>query len=75
MEMRPSEPIDESEVGMDEEIEGIVYQIFWNNNPLPWCTKTRLQAGAIALGCQWGAQRIFEEILKQPGYWEGHYGK
>jgi hypothetical protein len=59
MEIRPSKPIDEDEVGIDEEVEGVVYQIFWNEKPLPWCTNTRLQATAIALGCQWGALEIY----------------
>jgi len=53
MEIRASKTIDD--VGVDEEIEGVIYQIFWNNQAMPWYTKTRLQAMAIALGCQWGA--------------------
>lgn len=57
MEIRPSKPIDELEIGIDEEVEGVVYQIFWNDIAFPLHTKTRLQATAIALGCQWGARR------------------
>lgn len=62
MDIRPSKPIDELEIGVDEEVEGVVYQIYWNDTPLPWCTKTRLQATAIALGCQWGARETANRI-------------
>ena len=55
MEVRPSKVIDDLEVGIDEEVEGIIWQVFWNGIALPWHTQTRLQATAIALGCQWGA--------------------
>lgn len=58
LEIRSSKPINEDEIGIDQEVEGIVYSIYWGDVPLPWFTKTQLQASAIALGCQWGAQQI-----------------
>lgn len=62
MEIRSSKPIDDLNVDHDEEIEGIVYNIFWNGEALPWCTKTKLQAAAIAFGCQWGAQEMEKKL-------------
>lgn len=64
MEIRSSKPIDQ-DIGSDEEIEGIVYNIYWKGIALPWCTKTRLQAIAIAFGCQWGAQEMVRKINGQ----------
>jgi len=61
LEIRPSEPIDELEIGVDEEVDGIIYDIYWDEIKLPWCTKTRAQAYAIALGCQWGAMEQFKK--------------
>ena len=63
LEIRPSKEIDELEVGVDEEVDGIVYNIYWDGVALPWCTHTRAQAYAIALGCQWGAM---EQAKKRP---------
>ena len=62
MEIRSSKFTDDLEVGSDEEIEGIVYRIYWNDQPLPWCTKTKLQAIAIAFGCQWGAREMAKKL-------------
>lgn len=55
--------IDESEIGKDEEVEGVIYKIYWNNKPLPFHTNTRLHAMAIALGCQYGAHEIFKKLI------------
>lgn len=57
LEIRSSKEFEE-EPEIDEEIDGVVWQVFWNNQPLPWTTKTRLQATGIALGCQWGAFNV-----------------
>ncbi len=57
MEIRSSKTIDEN-IASDEEVEGIVYHIFWDGTYLPWCTNTLLQATAIAFGCQWGAYEM-----------------
>lgn len=43
------------------EVDGIVYNIYWDGVALPWCTQTRVQAYAIALGCQWGAMEQFKK--------------
>jgi hypothetical protein len=55
LEVRSSEPIDILNIDQDEEIDDVFYEIFWNDVALPWTTATKLQAMAIALGCQWGA--------------------
>lgn len=55
---KPSMTLDEElEIGSDEEVEGVIWQLFWNDLPLPWCTKTKLQATALAFGCQYGAMQ------------------
>lgn len=63
LEVRPSKKIDEDEIGSDEKVEGITYSIYWNDLLLPFSTDTRLQAYAIATGCQWGAFETFKEML------------
>lgn len=62
LEIRSSKPLDET-IGRDEEVEGVVYRIYWNGIPLPWSTKTQLQATAIACGCQWGAQEMMKKFM------------
>ena len=42
----------------DKEIQGVIWKIFWNEVPLPWYTQTKLQAMAIAFGCQYGAMQV-----------------
>jgi hypothetical protein len=64
MEIRCSKEIDEDEIDKDEEVDGVVYNILWNDKLLPWCTTTRSQAYAIALGCQWGAFETFREMTR-----------
>jgi len=61
LEIRSNKPIDD-EIGSDEEVEGIHYNIFWKGNSLPWTTKTQLQAIAIAMGCQWGAMETAKKV-------------
>ena len=62
LEIHSSKPIDQMETACDEEIEGVVFNVFWDGEMLPWCTKTRLQAMAIALGCQWGANEMIKKV-------------
>lgn len=64
LEIRSSKPIDDSNVECDEELEDVVYSIYWNNIELPWCTKTKFQAMAIACGCQWGAMEMQKKMLR-----------
>jgi hypothetical protein len=60
LEIRSSKEIDE-DVENDEEVEGVEYKIYWGSTKLPWHTKTRREAVAIAFGCQFGA---FEMMRK-----------
>jgi len=46
---------DEMDMPYDKKIEGVIWRIFWNDKSLPWCTEIKLQAMAIAYGCQYGA--------------------
>lgn len=46
---------EEMEINPDKKIEGVIWKIIWNGAALPWCTETKLQAMAIAFGCQYGA--------------------
>lgn len=62
LEIKPSKQMtfeQESNIGHDEEIEGLTWHIFVIQGEmrieLPWFTNTILQASAIALGCQYGA--------------------
>lgn len=64
MEIRPSKEIDEDEIGIEEEVDGVVYNIYWGELVMPWCTTTRLHATAIAFGCQWGAQTMLRKMKK-----------
>lgn len=50
------------EVGFDEEVTDLVWTIVFNNSTLPWSTKTKAQAYAIALGCQWGAYEMYRSV-------------
>ncbi len=59
-----SKPIDEFEIAIDQEVEGIEYLILWNDELLPYGMKTRLQALSVALGCQWGASETFKRMNK-----------
>ena len=62
LEVRSSKPIDILNIDPDEEIDDVYYQIFWNDVALPWTTVTKLQATAVALGCQWGAFETAKRI-------------
>lgn len=62
LEIHSSMPIDDFEVESDEEIEGVVYRLWWDGSYLPWCIKTKLQATAIAFGCQWGAMEMAKKM-------------
>lgn len=48
---------DELDIGPDETREGVIWEIFWNDKPLPWFTDTKGQAIALAIGCQYGATK------------------
>ena len=56
---------EEMDMPYDKKIEGVVWQIFWNDKPLPWCTDTRLQAMAIAFGCQYGSMQGHNHAAKK----------
>ncbi len=61
LEIRPSLPLtydEEEEIGIDEEREDLVWNVYWGDKMLPWSSKTRNQAYTIALGCQWGAHEM-----------------
>lgn len=60
LEIRPNKEIDEFEVGMDDEVDGVYYLIYWNEESCPYSFKTRLSASAMALGIQWGAYKVNE---------------
>jgi len=57
LEIRSTHPVEE-DIGSDEEIEGVVYKIYWHGVPIPFCTNTLLKATIMAFGCQWGAQEM-----------------
>lgn len=64
LEVRPSRELtldEEFEMDPTEEFDGVEWNIFWGDNPLPWSTRTKTQAYAIALGCQWGAYEVLKE--------------
>ena len=61
MEIRASKPIDD-DVDIEDEIEGVIYLIYWNDIQLPWHTKTQWAAIIMALGCQWGAKEMLKII-------------
>jgi hypothetical protein len=47
---------EELEIGHDEELDDLVWYISISEKEnMPWSAKTKLQANAIALGCQFGA--------------------
>jgi hypothetical protein len=54
------EDFEDSEIERDEKIAGIHYIIKWNGTLLPWCTDTELEAMAIAMGCQFGAEQVLD---------------
>jgi hypothetical protein len=56
---------EEIEIGTDEQVKGVTWKIFWNDVELPWFTETRLQALAIALGCQYGATQGHNHMRKK----------
>lgn len=47
------------DIHSEAEIEGVIYVVRWSDQELPWHTKSHLQAAMIAMGCQWGAQQMF----------------
>lgn len=50
------------------EIEGVIYVVRWNDQELPWHTKSHLQATIIAMGCQWAAHQMFN--MRYPNEWK-----
>ena len=48
-----------TDIDSEAEIEGVIYIIRWNEEALPWHTKNLLGASLLAMGCQWGAQQVF----------------
>lgn len=58
LEIIASEPVNEFEIGAEEVIKGITYSLCWNGKYLPWCTKTKSEAIAMAFACQYGAQEV-----------------
>jgi hypothetical protein len=60
--IRASSPIPE-DTAHHESIKDVVYNIYWCDEILPWNTKTRAEAFSIALGCQWGAQKMVERFM------------
>ena len=61
LEIRHSKPIDDN-VEYNEEVEGVIFTISWDDITFPWYAKTRAEAIAIALGCQWGAYEMEKKI-------------
>ena len=49
-------------MAFDEEVDGVVYNIYWNGEMMPWHTKTRMEASGLALGCQWGAHEMLKRM-------------
>ncbi len=47
------------DIDSEAEIDGVIYVVRWNDQELPWHTKNHQLAAMIAMGCQWGAQQIF----------------
>lgn len=60
LEIIPNKEIDELEIGMNEQVEGIFYSIFWDKKECPFIFETRATATAMALGIQFGASHIID---------------
>lgn len=58
IEIRTSKPIDMISIGMDEEIQGLTFEIFLNGKEMPIYTKTKGQAIAFCLGAVLSANEI-----------------
>jgi hypothetical protein len=56
---------DEIDTPCDKKIEGVIWKIFWNDKQLPWYTETKLQAMALAFGCQYGAMQSHNHTAKK----------
>lgn len=51
LEIKSTCPVEE-DIEYDEEIEGVLYKIYWDDVQLPYFAKTLLQATAIKISCQ-----------------------
>ena len=64
LQIKPSREINEEEIEMDEEVDDLVWQFWWDGDKLPYCTRTKAEAGAFALACQVGAYKMLEIMDK-----------
>jgi hypothetical protein len=63
LEIKPSKDICECSIAYDEEIDGIVYNIFWGQKIFPLHMKTKGEATSIAIGLQWAAKEMYQRIM------------
>lgn len=61
MEIHSSKEIDD-DIGVDKEIDDVVYTIHWEGITMPWCANTYQTAMAMAVGCQWGAEKMLDRV-------------
>ena len=55
LEVRPSREIEE-DVEMDEEKDGLTWEVWWMGRKVPLVFKTRYEAIVMAVGAQWGVK-------------------
>lgn len=63
LEIRCNTDTRDLDIELDEQIEGILYYIFWEKEPLHWSFNTEMQAMMMALGCQYGANETLKRML------------
>lgn len=57
LEIRVSGPIPE-DIDPQEQVEGVLYHVYWKGERFPMVMKTKCEAMAVAFGCQWAANRM-----------------
>jgi hypothetical protein len=64
LEIRPSKVLDEDlpEIGIDEEIKGLHWIVYLGDEASPLCFETRQRAYCYALGAQWGAYQVYDNL-------------
>jgi hypothetical protein len=59
IEIRTSRNIDDLEIAIDQEVEGVFYSVYWKEECMPFIANTMYEAIVLSLGCQWGAHQMF----------------
>jgi len=60
LEIRPSKEMFDTDIKANEKVDGLLYNLYWEEKVFPFCVTTKCQAIGMALAIQWAAKQLQE---------------